>query len=110
MQNHPLTLPCYELQETLEELQLGRSLLQRQAEAAMKDADSEIKLNKEQYEHCGRLLVHVKARPDCKVVYLMFGLLSHIKARPDCKAVCLMYNITQQTAATSMPSSMLCSH
>jgi len=46
---------------TLEDLQLGRSLLHRQAEAAIKEADGQIKLNKEQYDQAGRLLVHVKA-------------------------------------------------
>ncbi|DBA79623.1 TPA: hypothetical protein ACH3X1_008307 [Trebouxia sp. C0004] len=49
------------LQVTLEDLQLGRSLLHRQAEAAIKEADGQIKLNKEQYDQAGRLLVHVKA-------------------------------------------------
>lgn len=48
------------LQITLEELQLGRSLLHRQAEAAIQQADAQIKLNKDQYDHVGRLLVHVK--------------------------------------------------
>ncbi|KAL0050730.1 hypothetical protein WJX82_005993 [Trebouxia sp. C0006] len=46
---------------TLEDLQLGRSLLHQQAEAAIKEADGQIKLNKEQYDQAGRLLVHVKA-------------------------------------------------
>jgi len=46
---------------TLEDLQLGRSLLHRQTEAAIKEADGQIKLNKEQYDQAGRLLVHVKA-------------------------------------------------
>ena len=50
----------YLLQITLEELQLGRSLLHRQAEAAIQQADAQIKLNKGQYDHVGRLLVHVK--------------------------------------------------
>ncbi|KAA6420490.1 MAG: hypothetical protein FRX49_09651 [Trebouxia sp. A1-2] len=49
------------LQVTLEDLQLGRSLLHRQAEAAIKAADGQIKLNKEQYDQAGRLLMHVKA-------------------------------------------------
>ncbi|KAL3161761.1 hypothetical protein ABBQ38_008856 [Trebouxia sp. C0009 RCD-2024] len=49
------------LQITLEELQLGRSLLHRQAEAAIKEADAQIKLNKGQYDDVGRLLVHAKA-------------------------------------------------
>ena len=44
----------------LEEMQLGRSLLHRQAEAAIQEADAQIKLNKGQYDHVGRLLVHVK--------------------------------------------------
>lgn len=48
------------MQITLEELQLGRSLLHRQAEAAIKEADAQIKLNKGQYDHVGRLLVHAK--------------------------------------------------
>ena len=48
------------MQVTLEELQLGRSLLHRQAEAAIKEADAQIKLNKGQCEHVGRLLVHAK--------------------------------------------------
>lgn len=48
------------MQITLEELQLGRSLLHRQAEAAIKEADAQIKLNKGQYDDVGRLLVHAK--------------------------------------------------
>ena len=48
------------VQITLEELQLGRSLLHRQAEAAIQEADAQIKLNKGQYDHVGRMLVHVK--------------------------------------------------
>ena len=44
----------------LEEVQLGRSLLHRQAEATIKEADAQIQLNKGQYDHVGRLLVHVK--------------------------------------------------
>ena len=48
------------MQITLEEVQLGRSLLHRQAEAAIQEADAQIKLNKGQYDHVGRLLVHVK--------------------------------------------------
>lgn len=52
--------PALCVQVTLEELQLGRSLLHRQAEAAIKEADAQIRLNKGQYNHVGRLLVHVK--------------------------------------------------
>lgn len=48
------------MQMTLEELQVGRSLLHRQAEATIQEADAQIKLNKGQYDHVGRLLVHVK--------------------------------------------------
>ncbi len=62
---HPDSKKCNRLvwcrQVTLEDLQLGRSLLHRQAEAAIKEADGQIKLNKEQYDQAGRLLVHVKA-------------------------------------------------
>lgn len=70
------------LQVTLEDLQLGRSLLHRQAEAAIKEADGQIKLNQGQYDHAGRLLVHAKAGTQCLSGHMCSSC--HLSAQPTC--------------------------